>query len=225
VVSIAKRFIGHGIPFLDMIQEGNLGLMKAVEKFDHHRGFRFSTYATWWIKQSITRAIADQARTIRIPVHMVDRIRQLYKAQRDLEQTLGRQPTVEEIAATLGLPVSKVQWTMKVSWNPISLESPVGDDEDAELGQFIEDDVSLTPLESTYLSMLKTKLAEVMEELTPRESQVLRWRFGMNDGNEYTLEEVGQKFGLTRERIRQIENHALRRLRHPRQTKLLKDYL
>ena len=225
VVSIAKRFVGHGIPFLDLIQEGNLGLIKAVEKFDLHRGFRFSTYATWWIKQSITRAIADQGRTIRVPVHMVDRIRQVYKAERNLEQTLGRQPTVEEIANRLNLPVRKVQWTMKVAWQPLSLESPVGENEDAELGQFIEDDVSLTPMQSAYQSMLRSKLAEVMEELSPRESQVLRWRFGLYDGHEYTLEEVGQKFGLTRERIRQIEGKALRSLRHPKKARILKEYL
>lgn len=225
VVSIAKRYIGHGIPLLDMIQEGNLGLMKAVEKYDYHRGFRFSTYATWWIKQSISRAIADQARTIRVPVHMVDRIRQLYKAQRDLEQELGRQPTVEEIAAALQLPIRKVQWTMKVSWRPLSLEAPVGDDDEAELGQFIEDEVSLTPMQSAYQSMLRSKMAEVLDALSPRESQVLRWRFGLYDGHEYTLEEVGQKFGLTRERIRQIEGKALRHLRHPRRARELKEYL
>jgi len=225
VVSIAKRFIGQGIPFLDLIQEGNLGLMKAVEKFDYQRGFRFSTYATWWIKQSITRAIADQARTIRVPVHMVDRIRQLYKAQRELEQKFGRQPTIEEISAALELPVSKVQWILKVSWQPISLESPVGNDEDAELGQFIEDKTSPTPAQSAYQSMLRSKMAEVLDDLSPRESQVLRWRFGLYDGHEYTLEEVGQKFGLTRERIRQIEGKALRHLRHPRRVRELKEYL
>jgi RNA polymerase primary sigma factor len=225
VVSIAKRFIGHGVPFLDLIQEGNLGLMKAVEKYDYHRGFRFSTYATWWIKQSISRAIADQARTIRIPVHMVDRIRQLYKTQRDLEQTLGRQPTVEEIAAALELPVRAVQWTLKASWQTLSLESPVGSDENTELGQFIEDNVSLTPLQSVYQSMLQSKLTEVLDDLSPRESQVLRWRFGLYDGHEYTLEEVGHKFGLTRERIRQIEGKALRHLRHPKKVRELKEYL
>ena len=225
VVSIAKRFIGHGIPFLDMIQEGNLGLMKAVEKYDYHRGFRFSTYATWWIKQSITRAIADQARTIRVPVHMVDRIRQLYKAQRDLEQALGRQPTIEEISAALELPVQKVQWILKVSWQPLSLESPIGDDGESELGMFIEDNSTPTPAQSAYQSMLKDKMAEVLGDLSPRESQVLRWRFGLYDGHEYTLEEVGQKFGLTRERIRQIEGKALRHLRHPRKARELKEYL
>ncbi|RJP48094.1 MAG: sigma-70 family RNA polymerase sigma factor [Anaerolineaceae bacterium] len=224
VVSIAKRFIGHGIPFLDMIQEGNLGLMKAVEKYDPHRGFRFSTYATWWIKQSITRAIADQARTIRVPVHMTERIRQLYKTQRELEQTLGRQPTIEEIAAALNLPVHKVQWILKVSWQPLSLESPVGDDDEAELGHFIEDDSNLTPVQNAYQSMLKDKMAQVLGDLSPRESQVLRWRFGLYDGHEYTLEEVGQKFGLTRERIRQIEGKALRHLRHPRRVRELEEY-
>jgi RNA polymerase primary sigma factor len=225
VVSIAKRYMGNGVPFLDLIQEGNLGLMKAVEKYDHHRGFRFSTYATWWIRQTITRAIADQARVIRVPVHMVDRIRQLYKAQRDLEQKLSRQPTMEEIAEAMGMPVYKVQWILKVSWRPLSLESPVGDDDEAELGQFIEDDISPTPMQSAYQSMLKEKLAEVLSDLAPREAQVLRLRFGLNDGNEYTLEEVGQKFGLTRERIRQIEGKALRQLRHPRRARELKEYL
>ena len=225
VVSIAKRFIGRGIPFLDLVQEGNLGLMKAVEKFDHRRGFRFSTYATWWIKQSISRAIADQGRTIRVPVHMVDRIRQLYKAQRGLEQRLGRQPTIEEIASALSLPVHKVQWILKVSWQPLSLESPVGEDDEAELGNFIEDDTSPTPMQSAYLSMLKDKMSQVLDALSPRESQVLRWRFGLYDGHEYTLEEVGQKFGLTRERIRQIEGKALRQLRHPRKARELEEYL
>lgn len=225
VVSIAKRFIGRGIPFLDLVQEGNLGLMKAVEKFDHHRGFRFSTYATWWIKQSISRAIADQGRAIRVPVHMADRIRQLYKAQRELEQRLGRQPTIEEIASALGLPVHKAQWILKVSWQPLSLESPVGEDEEAELGHFIEDDTSPTPMQSAYQSMLRDKMSQALDALSPRESQVLRWRFGLYDGHEYTLEEVGQKFGLTRERIRQIEGKALRQLRHPRKARELEEYL
>lgn len=225
VVSIAKRFIGRGIPFLDLVQEGNLGLMKAVEKFDYRRGFRFSTYATWWIKQSISRAIADQGRTIRVPVHMVDRIRQLYKAQRELEQRLGRQPTIEEIASALSLPVHKVQWIMKVSWQPLSLESPVGEDDEAELGYFIEDNTSPTPMQSAYQSMLRDKMSQVLDALSPRESQVLRWRFGLYDGHEYTLEEVGQKFGLTRERIRQIEGKALRQLRHPRKARELEEYL
>ena len=225
VVSIAKRFVGHGIPFLDLIQEGNLGLMKAVEKYDYHRGFRFSTYATWWIKQSITRAIADQARTIRIPVHMVDRIRHLYKVQRELEQASGRQPSMEEIAVALNIPVKKVEWILKVSWQPISLESPVGDDGESELGNFIEDNSTPSPVQNAYQSMLRDKMAEVLGNLSPRESQVLQWRFGLYDGHEYTLEEVGQKFGLTRERIRQIEGKALRHLRHPRKARELEEYL
>jgi RNA polymerase primary sigma factor len=225
VVSIAKRYMGNGVNFLDLIQEGNLGLIKAVEKYDHHRGFRFSTYATWWIRQTITRAIADQARTIRVPVHMTDRIRQFYKVSRDLEQKLGRQGTIEEIAADMKLDVRKVQWIMKVSWLPLSLESPVGDEEDSELGNFVEDVINPTPLQAAYESMLRDKLEEVLTSLTPREARVLRLRFGLDDGNPYTLEEVGQKFGLTRERIRQIEGRALRQLRQPRRAHLLKEYL
>jgi RNA polymerase primary sigma factor len=225
VVSIAKRYMGQSVAFLDLIQEGNLGLMKAVEKYDLHRGFRFSTYATWWIRQTITRAIADQGRTIRIPVHMVDRIRQVYKTNHALEQSLGRTPTAEELAEQLSLSVEKVQWILKVSWLPLSLESPVGDDEESGLENFIEDEVSPTPLQSAYQSMLKEKIADVLATLSPREARILQLRFGLVDGNAYTLEEVGQKFGLTRERIRQIEGKALRRLRHPRRARQLREYL
>jgi RNA polymerase primary sigma factor len=226
VVSIAKRYIGRGVPFLDLIQEGNLGLMKAVEKYEYQRGFRFSTYATWWIRQTITRAIADQGRTIRVPVHMVDRIRQLYKTTHEIEQKLGRIPSTEELADAIGLPSNKVDWMLRVSWLPLSLESPINEDEDdAELGNFVEDQITPTPVQSAYSKLLSEKVEEVLESLPPREARILRLRFGLENGRTYTLEEVGQKFGLTRERIRQIESKALRRLRHPRRARQLKEYL
>ncbi len=225
VVSVAKKFMGRGVAFLDLIQEGNLGLIKAVDKFDYRRGFRFSTNATWWIRQSISRSIADQGRTIRIPVHMIDRIHELYKVSHALEQELGRIPLAVEIADAMEVDVRKVQWMMRVSWLPLSLESPMGDDEESELGMFVEDEVTPTPMEATYLSMLRDKINEVLNTLTPREARILKMRFGLDNERAYTLEEVGYKFGLTRERIRQIEGKALRQLRHPYKARQLKEYL
>ncbi len=225
VVSIAKRYVGRGMLFLDLIQEGNLGLIKAIDKFDYEKGFKFSTYATWWIRQAITRAIADQARTIRIPVHMVETINKYVRISRQLLQELGRDPKPEEIAERMGIPLEKIREIQKISLDPVSLETPIGEEEDSHLGDFVEDEGALSPPDSAAFMLLKKQLEEVLDTLTEREKKVLSLRFGLDDGRSRTLEEVGKEFGVTRERIRQIEAKALRKLKHPSRSKKLKDFL
>ncbi len=225
VISVAKRYIGHGVPFLDLIQEGNLGLMRAVDKFDPERGYKFSTYATWWIRQAVSRAVSDQGRTIRLPVHMSEKLLKLRRTSQEMEQTLGREPTPEELAETLELPPERVHRYLRTAVRPLSLEQPVGEEEESTLGQFIEDDDSPEPAERAEQSLLREKLDDLLDTLQPREERILRLRYGLLDGHTYTLQEVGEMFGLTRERIRQIEQEALARLRHPSRSRQLRDYL
>ena len=225
VISVAKRYIGHGVPFLDLIQEGNLGLMRAVDKFDPDRGYKFSTYATWWIRQAVSRAVSDQGRTIRLPVHMSEKLLKLRRTSQEMEQTLGREPTPEELAEALDLPAERVHRYLRTAVRPLSLEQPVGEEEESTLGQFIEDDDSPEPSERAEQALLRSKLDDLLDTLQPREERILRLRYGLLDGHTYTLQEVGEMFGLTRERIRQIEQEALARLRHPSRSRQLRDYL